>query len=213
MATTKISRDEYNTAFRGKEERALEQALENRKFEIQLYWNRATYFWAFIGATFVGYLAVQTFDEPKVRKDMSVLLSCFGIVFSFAWLLVNRGSKYWQENWENHVDILEGEFIGPLFKTNLSRSKTSGSNEKLNHLVTGPSRISVSKVNQIVSLFVFLLWVIILFHSLFQFSIPAIFFHVATITIICCITLIVSGETYKEYHSYEAHKRCSKIQD
>lgn len=35
--------------------RALALALDIRKFEIDLYWKRATYFWAFIAAAFAGY--------------------------------------------------------------------------------------------------------------------------------------------------------------
>ena len=35
-----------------KYEKALEYALETRKFEIELYWERAKYFWAFIAASF-----------------------------------------------------------------------------------------------------------------------------------------------------------------
>jgi tRNA A-37 threonylcarbamoyl transferase component Bud32 len=35
---------------------ALKQALDIRKFEIDLYWKRATYFWAFIAVSFAGYL-------------------------------------------------------------------------------------------------------------------------------------------------------------
>ncbi|WP_440939795.1 RipA family octameric membrane protein, partial [Klebsiella michiganensis] len=35
----------------------------------------------------------------------SLLLSSMGSVFTLSWFLVNRGSKYWQENWENHLDL------------------------------------------------------------------------------------------------------------
>lgn len=36
--------------------KALENILDIRKFEIEMYWKRATYFWTFIGAVFVGIL-------------------------------------------------------------------------------------------------------------------------------------------------------------
>ena len=42
---------------------ALKQALDIRKFEIDLYWRRANYFWTFIGAAFVGYSVAQDLDE------------------------------------------------------------------------------------------------------------------------------------------------------
>lgn len=58
--------DEYNNLFKpnknsreatqmtelNKKCEALKMALDTRKFEIELYWKRATYFWAFIALAF-----------------------------------------------------------------------------------------------------------------------------------------------------------------
>ena len=96
---------------------ALKLALDIRKFEIDLYWKRTAYFWAFIATTFVRY--VTMLSSGKI--DFPVFISCFGIVLSFAWICVNKGSKYWQENWEAHVDALEDVNIGSLYKTVLSK--------------------------------------------------------------------------------------------
>ncbi|MDP3063542.1 MAG: hypothetical protein Q8O40_10115 [Chloroflexota bacterium] len=38
--------------------KALEYALDVRKFEIGLYWSRATYFWTLITAAFAGHAYV-----------------------------------------------------------------------------------------------------------------------------------------------------------
>ena len=57
MTTNQISQEDYEKAFEDKEEKALEHALDIRKFEIELYWKRATYFWTFIGATLAGFVA------------------------------------------------------------------------------------------------------------------------------------------------------------
>lgn len=113
--TKEITPEEYKTAFKGKEPEALKQALDIRKFEIELYWKRAAYFWTFIGATMAGFLAIQA-SSAQNKQDLAVILACLGIVFSFAWVCVNRGSKFWQENWEKHVDVLEDEVTGPLYK-------------------------------------------------------------------------------------------------
>ncbi len=87
-------------------ERALEHALDIRKFEIGLYWQRTAYFWALIAATFAGYIAVQNSDHVGADKRFfAYVVSCIGLVFTWAWFLVNRGSKLWQENWEDHVDM------------------------------------------------------------------------------------------------------------
>ncbi len=81
---------------------ALKQALDTRKFEIELYWKRTTYFWAFIVSIFIAYFAVlnKNYDNfPELR----VMISIVGFLFSIGWYLVNRGSKYWQESWELQV--------------------------------------------------------------------------------------------------------------
>ncbi|EAW8702243.1 hypothetical protein ACFJ30_003780 [Salmonella enterica] len=76
-----------------------------------------------------------------------LLLSNMGLVFTFSWYLVNRGSKYWQENWENHLDHMENKITGPLYKTILERPKVSNKeNSKIDHFFTGPSKLSVSKI-------------------------------------------------------------------
>jgi hypothetical protein len=169
-----ISQEEYRADFadRYKKAKALKYALDIRKFEIDLYWKRATYFWAFIGATFAGYGAVQA-SSVESKADLSVVLSCLGIVFSFGWFCANKGSKQWQENWENHVDMLEDDVIGPRYKIVLGRQEPKGFKQRAKDLIIGPARFSVSKINQIISLFVTVLWIVLLLKSLPPFSTKA----------------------------------------
>ena len=88
-----ITQSEYNTLFSNKKrESALQHALDIRKFEIELYWKRATYFWTFIGVALAGYGAVFA-ASVDLKTDLLVILSCLGFVFSFAWFCVNRGSS------------------------------------------------------------------------------------------------------------------------
>jgi lipopolysaccharide export LptBFGC system permease protein LptF len=132
---------------------ALQEARENRRFEIELYWKRAGYFWVFISATFGGYAALQ------IHEIIAFLLACLGFIFSLAWYFVNRGSKFWQENWELHVDLLENSFAGPIYKTVVQRSESTF--WKLN----GPYPFSVSKINQLLSVFVIFFWCALLGRS------------------------------------------------
>ncbi|WP_152986596.1 hypothetical protein [Pseudovibrio sp. POLY-S9] len=159
-----------------KRKAALERALDTRKFEIELYWKRAAYFWTFIGATLAGYIAIKIASmqttlvhvgkvkilevsaTDDVSNFLSVLLACLGLVFSVSWYLVNRGSKYWQENWEYHVDLLEDDVSGPIYKTVLLNDK--------NKILIGPAWYSVSKINISLSLYVSVVWVTLLLHSL-----------------------------------------------
>jgi hypothetical protein len=143
-----LSKEEYLGLFQGRERKALASAWRNRDFEIDLYWKRASYFWTFIAATFAGYVALISSESfEKVREkfpQVEYVIICLGIVFSFAWLLVNIGSKKWQENWESHIEMLEDSISGPLYKTVLFKDS-----------------FSVSKLNKIVNVFVIFIWIIL----------------------------------------------------
>ena len=94
---------------------ALKVALDTRKFEIELYWKRATYFWAFIATSFTAYFLLLNSNNIANNKFFTIIISLIGYLFSLGWYFVNCGSKYWQENWEQHVANLEQPYIGTLF--------------------------------------------------------------------------------------------------
>lgn len=214
--TKRITPEQYSDYFKGKEAEALERAQDIRKFEIDLYWRRATYFWAFIGATFAGFLAIQASNAVN-KQDLSVILSCLGIVFSFAWFCVNRGSKFWQENWEKHVDVLEDGITGPLYKVVLSRNSDGyTTSEKARDWVTGPTALSVSKINQLISLYVVILWVILLCYSLFPSILSAsnywFYYGLLGVTVAVCASFVIGlGKTYRGGYWHNAELRKSRI--
>lgn len=135
--------------------RALSAALDIRKFEVDLYWKRATYFWAFIATAFAGYALTYKEHDPWI----SLLFSAFGLVFSFAWYLVNRGSKFWQNNWERHVDLLEDMTLGPLYEV-------VAENVESRNVLIASGKFSVTKINQMLSVFVTLVWLLLFIKSL-----------------------------------------------
>ncbi|MEI6287678.1 MAG: hypothetical protein WCP79_14335 [Bacillota bacterium] len=100
---------------------ALEKALDIRKFEIELYWKRAHYFWAFIVTIYATFFLVyKELPSNNDTLNKSILLFCLstlGFIFAIGWHMVNRASKFWQQNWEHHVDALEDNVYGPLYKT------------------------------------------------------------------------------------------------
>lgn len=186
---------DYQEVFsdREKREHALKQSLDIRKFEIELYWKRTAYFWTLIAATFAGYIALKSKSTDNIAL---LLVSTIGLCFSVGWYFVNRGSKYWQGNWERHVDVLESEFHGPLYKT--TPSHTDFSFFKFNSAYP----FSVSRVNQILSLFVVLIWVSLFVSSLSRCNWFPIAdnIHVWTLTVLaitCIICLFVFGRTKK----------------
>lgn len=147
--------EEYQKVFDSPKKRreALHYALDIRKFEIELYWKRTAYFWTLIAVAFAGYFALEKSSNAKDSdSELLFLVSCIGTVLSIGWSLANRGSKYWQENWERHVDTLEDEFIGPLYRTVISSNKYKWYN------LCSAYPYSVSRINQIISYFIVLLW-------------------------------------------------------
>jgi hypothetical protein len=198
----------------GKAEKALEHALDIRKFEIGLYWQRATYFWALIAVAFAGYFAILGSEHLKDKEYLAYIVSCIGFLFTWAWFLVNRGSKYWQENWENHVDMLEDAVTGPLYKTVLRRPDEKDLIEKY---ITGPAAISASKTNQWVSLFTLCIWLALVTHALPEFNLTCTVgirhIVVGLFTLVFTGLMIYKGKTHKGSYNHIADKRETKIID
>lgn len=96
---------------------ALDRAHEVRKFEIELYWKRATYFWILQAAVFTAIGLTWKFADLQLSPLIPVVLAALGSITALAGWLSARGSKFWQENWEHHIDMLEDEFEGRLHKT------------------------------------------------------------------------------------------------
>lgn len=125
-------------------------ALETRRFEIELYWKRTTYYWAFIAAGLAAYGLVYTKKCLTTETYLiMMLLALCGLVFSVGWFLANKGSKYWQENWEAHMGLLVTKHYGPIFKY-LHCPPYKG-------LLQGKP-YSVSKINQVISGFMIIIW-------------------------------------------------------
>lgn len=139
---------------------ALEKAHDIRKFEIDLYWKRATYFFAFftvITATF-GFLF--TSKEFNYFAPASALI---GSLFSICFYFVNIGSKYWQCNWEYIIDKLEIYVTGNLYKVYFYEKKT-------------PYRPSVSDINSLVSIIIIFSWFLCFVASISQAYIYNLFY-------------------------------------
>ncbi|HEU4790166.1 MAG TPA: hypothetical protein VFS71_10800 [Flavobacterium sp.] len=144
-----MTEDEYIEIFikgRKKEdiENTYKKAWEAKNFEIEHYWKRANYFWAFQVASFAGYFTFISSKGYENNKPVLYFIVCIGLITCLAWTFINSGSKTWQRHWEIHVDMLENEITGPLYK-----------------IVTSPKTYSVSKINEIVSRFIVTIWFIL----------------------------------------------------
>jgi hypothetical protein len=82
------------------------------------------------------------------------LLSIIGYIISFCWFLSTKGSKFWQENYENHIYQLE-KIKGINLMANQFRKETCCSE------VFSAERYSVSKINTFISVVITISWLII----------------------------------------------------
>jgi hypothetical protein len=199
-----IEIDKYLNEFKTKSEKskkveeALKQALDIRKFEIELYWKRATYFWTIIGVIFAGYFLLLKSDGLKAHSNLILLVNCIGFLFFLSWWLVNRGSKFWQNNWERHVDLLEDDIMGPLYKRVIQTGDLNW------FKIHKEYNYSVSKINQFLSFFVTLIWlgmgiyVFIEVNGLgWNFLFSSLFKSIALVvcTVIAALVLIFFGQS------------------
>jgi hypothetical protein len=134
----------------GKQEQALERAWITRNYEIDKFWQRSQFFWVFIAFVFGAYGAVKINKESPIYATIPYIdlyLILLGGIVSVAWLLVIKGSKFWQENWEAHIDHLEDAITGPLHKTVYTKGKDA---------------FSVSRINGYLAIVVIVVWVLLL---------------------------------------------------
>lgn len=115
----------------------LKKAWEIRNFEIELFWKRTAYFSTIVGALFVSYYTA---------KSELCFIAFLGSISSLVWLLSNLGSKFWQENWEKHIDLLEEETkSGDIYKVVLMDNRYMA--------------YSVSKLSIFLSAIIFISWI------------------------------------------------------
>jgi hypothetical protein len=67
-----------------------------------------------------------------------LISASIGVITAFAGYLTANGSKFWQENWEAHVDLLENEIGVRLTQVMLCRE---------------PPQFSVSRINRFLLLY------------------------------------------------------------
>ena len=170
-----ITKDEYEkefsmcsktdmTSISDKHIEAIKVALDMRKFEIELYWKRAGYFWLFMAAVLTGYFTVES-GKDGINWALSFLLAAIGLIIAITFYFANKGSKFWQLNWERHVDLLEDKYMGPLYKclcVSKRMSKIDPSKEYC---------FSVSKLNQVLVGAFVMLWSVLFVRSGIQYFI------------------------------------------
>jgi hypothetical protein len=167
-----MARLDVSNASPEQQKEILKYAADFYKSEIENFWKRSLFFWGFIGAAFIAYAAVYNKQDAA---PILLVIACFGLVCSLAWTLLNRGSKYWYEAWEQKVKSIEKCALGvPLF-TNMEPLLCKG--------WWGAANFTVSKLTVALSDFTVAVWALLgwkvlpmpaLFHSDWCVLIPLI---------------------------------------
>jgi hypothetical protein len=139
--------DPRGASARPRLEAALARAYQQRSFEIEHYWKRATYFWGFQVAIFAALGLLWKALPINEGNPVTFALTGLGILTALASSLSARGSKFWQENWEHHIDMLEDAIEGRLHKIVWLRG--------------GNVSFSVSGVNQALSDCLVVFWIMV----------------------------------------------------
>jgi hypothetical protein len=142
-------------------EKFLDRAYDIRKFEIEMYWKRATYFWGFIAASYTLFFLISStkinLDSKKIAT-LQLLVTSLGLVFSYGWYIVNRGSKFWTKNWHEIIDFLEDKINKPFHRLTIK-------DDSLLLNVFSYYRFSVTDTNLIISFFNVVVWVIVVSYN------------------------------------------------
>lgn len=145
-------------------ELALNRAYQLRTFEIEHYWKRATYFWGFQIAIFAAFGLIWRDTGHDPWSPITVALAGLGILTAVANSLSAAGSKFWQENWENHIDMLSNHTEGRL--------------HRIVWLQNGKKGFSVSRINQQLGFYCIGFWILIFIFVAWRylgFEIPNLF--------------------------------------
>ena len=140
---------------------AFEKAHDIRKFEISLYWQRSTFILGFLSVLaatlaycFSTYLDKTTTDDTKfILLLTSFAISILAFSISMIWKRMIKAGKYWQNNWEFHINILEPFVSGNLYKMHFYKRK--GNTRYSIH------DIMLSIANRIITLLILLIFTIL----------------------------------------------------
>ena len=133
-----------------------EKALQQRNLELDLYWKRIWFFGALLIALAAGYF--QLIDK---HKNYCVLISLIGFLVSLAQSAINRGSKWWQESWDEIVKNREAALGVFVIKGRYRREKIlldACRWDKKENPFTSSRRYSISKLAILILDIICLFW-------------------------------------------------------
>ncbi|MGG7444939.1 hypothetical protein ACQ3G7_02485 [Kosakonia oryzendophytica] len=182
---------------------AFDKAHDIRKFEINLYWQRSTFILGFLSilAITLAYCFSTYLDKDSSENTKFILLltataiSMLGFIMSMIWKRIIRASKYWQNNWEYHINVLEPYVSGNLHKIHFYMKK--GHNRYSIH----DSILSIANRIAVLWFLVFLAGSFLISNNMFEFYVIAdikketIYLFFSPVLIMYCIFELLSQVT------------------
>lgn len=137
---------------------ALKIIIDNRLFEIKMYWVRSTYFIAVMGAILTGYFTLAD-------KLPQFLMAAAGYLCAWVWFLSLKGSKFWQENWEHQAEEIQKKLKINIYDLLILKPTYPWNGPGWNPKQWLKAEwFSVSRLNGCLALFAICFWAIILMY-------------------------------------------------
>ncbi len=137
---------------------ALKIIIDNRLFEIKMYWVRSTYFIAVMGAILTGYFTL-------IDKLPQFLMAAAGYLCAWVWFLSLKGSKFWQENWEHQAEEIQKKLKINIYDLLILKPTYPWNGPGWNPKQWLKAEwFSVSRLNGCLALFAICFWAIILMY-------------------------------------------------
>lgn len=156
---------------------ALRNLYASYRFEIDNLWKRSSILSVFVGLFFVGYgqLALRMLDNLGNEEKLADSAICnalicgiafVAIVFSVIWIMTAKASKGWQEVYQRKIEEYEDNLLKTDWTYKLANN-TGGKDFFDCILSTMPGRFSVSRINTLIGIVLFWIWLSILVVHLF----------------------------------------------
>lgn len=173
---------------------------ENRKLEIKNLWQRSIFLATFLVLCYKGYGALVgkmidnrcfTDCDPCEIDIIAIFISLIGIIMSILWIAMAKGSKAWQEVYEDAIGKIENELTIPLYcRSNSPQGDESKRDMCILSTKGGP--YSPSKINIVIGQVSLVIWILIfVVHIVRQFNITIRVDELNCLTLMGIIVLVV----------------------
>lgn len=148
---------------------------ENRKLEIQNLWQRSIFLATFLVLCFTGYgVLIGKMIDPKCcvccaccvpckidyMDIIAIFISLVGIIMSILWIAMAKGSKAWQEVYEDAIGKIEEDLKIPE-QYRSENLKGNAAKRDMNIWSMRGGSYSPSKINIAIGQISFVIWILI----------------------------------------------------